>query len=120
MQKQVNFAPGSRLEGVPAHRERLDMMKSKRGPGLERWEVALIKAMLERGDHNDQEILAYFTRPIRSVSHRVIGEIRTERKRKAVAQAAPKDLDGFLANWPDVDPLTGLSARAPSISSSYR
>ena len=36
--------------------------------------------MLERGGYNDQDILAYFTRPTRSVNHRVISEIRTGAK----------------------------------------
>ena len=39
------------------------MAKGKPGNTLERWEVALVKAMQARGGWNDQEILAYFTRP---------------------------------------------------------
>ena len=38
------------------------MPKRRRGDTLERWEVALVKAMLARGGINDQDILAYFTR----------------------------------------------------------
>jgi hypothetical protein len=36
-----------------------------RRPGntLERWEIALIKALLARGGYNDQDVLAFFTRP---------------------------------------------------------
>ena len=44
------------------------MAKRKRGNTLERWEVALVKAMLSRGGYNDQDILAYFTRPTRSIA----------------------------------------------------
>jgi hypothetical protein len=57
------------------------MLKRRRGNTLEKWEVALIKAMLARKGSNDRDILAYFTRPTRSVNHRAIGEIRTEKKR---------------------------------------
>jgi hypothetical protein len=31
------------------------MARRKRGNKLERWEAAVVKAMLERGDYNDQE-----------------------------------------------------------------
>lgn len=53
------------------------MRKRRRGNRLEKWEVALIKAMDTRGNWpNDQDVLAYFTRPTRSINHRAIGEIR--------------------------------------------
>ncbi|MDR0810159.1 MAG: hypothetical protein LBE86_13710 [Gemmobacter sp.] len=43
----------------------------KRGNKLECWEIALIKAMVADGRWpNDQDILAYFTRPTRSINHR--------------------------------------------------
>ena len=58
------------------------MAVRKRGNRLERWEVALIKAMLIKAGSNDQDILAYFTRPTRSIYLRAIGEIRTETKHK--------------------------------------
>jgi hypothetical protein len=89
--------------------------KRKRGNSLERWEISVIKAMLERGGYNDQVILAYFTRPTRSVNHRAIGEIRTEKKHKTVRTAAAEELDEFLAIWPDVDPQTGLSLRGDEL-----
>ena len=91
------------------------MAKRKRGNTLERWEVALIKAMLTKAGSNDQDILAYFTRPTRSVNHRVIGEIRTEKKHKPVKAATDSELDEFLATWPDVDPQTGLSLRGDEL-----
>lgn len=82
----------------------------RRGNTLERWEIALIKAMIADGRWpNDQDILAHFTRPTRSVNHRAIAEIRTGTKHTLVKLAAPEDLDAFLASWPDVDPETGLS-----------
>src|SRR4051812_16651274 len=83
---------------------------------LERWEVALIKAMLARGGFgNDQDILAYFTRPTRSVNHRAIAEIRLEKKHKAAKAASDSDLDDFIATWPDIDPQTGLSVRGDEL-----
>jgi hypothetical protein len=48
----------------------------RRGNTLEGWEIALVKAMLDQGGSNDQDILAYFTRPTRSINHRLIGQIR--------------------------------------------
>jgi hypothetical protein len=91
------------------------MPKGRRGNTLEKWEIALIKAMLARKGNNDQDILAYFTRPTRSVNHRAIGEIRTEKKHKTIKAASPDELEAFLATWPDVDPQTGLSARGDEL-----
>lgn len=82
---------------------------------LERWEIALIKAMLARGTYNDQEILAHFTRPTRSVNHRAIGEIRTGRKHRTVKAASDQQLDDFLVTWPEVDPNSGLSLRGDEL-----
>jgi len=87
----------------------------KKGNRLEKWEVALIKAMFLRAGSNDQDILAYFTRPTRSINHRAIGEIRTEKKHKSIKPSADADLDDFLATWPDVDPQTGLSLRGDEL-----
>ena len=50
--------------------------KRRRGNALEKWEVGIVKAMLAKQDRTDQDILAYFTRPTRSVNHRLIGQIR--------------------------------------------
>ena len=83
--------------------------RRRRGNRLERWEVAIVKAMLERGGYNDQYMLAYFTRPTRSVNHRVISEVRTGAKHAAARAASAQKLDEFLAAWPEVDPQTGLS-----------
>ena len=84
-------------------------VKRKRGNRLERWEIAIIKAMLARGGYADQDIQAYFTRPMRTVNHRAFSEIRTGAKHKSVKAADEEELDAFLAAWPDVDPDTGLS-----------
>ena len=91
------------------------MAKRRSGGALENWEIAMVKAMLERGGNTDQELLAYFTRPTRSVNHRVISEIRTNTKHRAVNPSTSGELDDFLANWPDVDPQTGLSIRGDEL-----
>jgi hypothetical protein len=60
---------------------------------------------------NDQDILAYFTRPTRSINHRAIGEIRIATKHASLKAASQDELDSFIATWPEVDPETGLSLR---------
>ncbi|MCZ6813232.1 MAG: DUF3644 domain-containing protein [Alphaproteobacteria bacterium] len=91
------------------------MPKRKRGNKLERWEVALIKGMLARGGRNDQDILAYFTRPTRSINHARIADIRRGAKHKTLKPASEEDLAEFLATWPDVDTETGLSLRGDEL-----
>ena len=92
------------------------MKVRRRGNKLERWEIALIKTMAADGRWpNDQDILAYFTRPTRSINHRAIGEIRTNSKHTAVRPATQDDLELFLASWPDVDPETGLSLQGDEL-----
>lgn len=88
----------------------------RRGNKLERWEIALIKAMVADGRWpNDQDILAYFTRPTRSINHRAIAEIRTNSKHGTVKAAAQDELDAFIASWPEVDAETGLSLRGDEL-----
>ena len=88
------------------------MVKRRRGSPLERWEIALIKAMLLRGGYNDQDILAYFTRPTRSVNHRAIGEIRTETKHKAVKASTTEQFDGPIQEkWRRPTPFALLLPR---------
>ncbi|WP_394694719.1 DUF3644 domain-containing protein [Hyphobacterium sp.] len=76
---------------------------------LERAEIAIVKAMVKTKKYNDQQILAFFTRPTRSINHRVIGEIRSNTKYANIKAASESQLDQFLDRWPDVDPETGLS-----------
>ena len=91
--------------------------KRRRGNTLEIWEVSIVKAMFKRGGplRNDQDILAYFTRPSRSINHRLIGEIRHEIKHKEITPASEDNLNAFLANWPDIDHETGLSIRGDEL-----
>lgn len=88
----------------------------RRGNKLERWEVALIKAMVADGRWpNDQDILAYFTRPTRSINHRAIAEIRTGAKHSAVKTSGTDELEGFLSTWPEIEAETGLSLRGDEL-----
>lgn len=88
----------------------------KRGNKLERWEIALVKAMGADGRWpNDQDILAYFTRPTRSINHRAIAEIRTGTKHTAIKAATSDELDSFIVSWPEVDAETGLSLRGDEL-----
>lgn len=82
---------------------------------LEKWEISLVKAMFERGGYNDQDILSYYTRPTRTVNHRLIGQIRREERYKATKKTSQDELDEFLTSWPDVDPETGLSLRGDEL-----
>lgn len=92
------------------------MTVRRRGNKLERWEIALVKAMVADGRWpNDQDILAYFTRPTRSINHRAIAEIRAVTKHAAVVVATGDDLESFLASWPEVDAETGLSLRGDEL-----
>ena len=83
----------------------------KRNPKnrLERWEVTLVKAMLAKGTFgNDQDILAYFTRPTRSINHARISDIRNGRMHAKAKPATDEELQRFLDAWPQIDPATGL------------
>jgi Domain of unknown function (DUF3644) len=92
------------------------MVVRRRGNTLEKWEVALIKAMVATGKWpNDQDVLAYFTRPTRSINHRAIAEIRKNEKHSAIKPASDGSLSEFLATWPDVDPHTGLNIRGDEL-----
>jgi len=82
-------------------------MARRQGNTLDRWEVAIVKAMLAR-KYVPQDIQAYFSRPTRSINHARISEIRDGAKHKAVKAASDPELDAFLAAWPNIDPNTGL------------
>lgn len=82
-------------------------MARRPGNTLEKWEVAIVKAMLAR-NYVPQDIQAFFSRPTRSINHARISEIRDGAKHKAIKQATDLELDAFLDAWPNVDPGTGL------------
>lgn len=74
---------------------------------MEKWEVAIVKAMLAR-KFVPQDVQAYFSRPTRSINHARISEIRDGTKHKGVKVASEIELDNFLEAWPNVDSTTGL------------
>ncbi|WP_353198045.1 DUF3644 domain-containing protein [Sandarakinorhabdus sp.] len=82
---------------------------------LERWEIALIKRMISELNLIDQDILAYFTRPTRSINHARIAEIRNQTKHRNVAAASQAELDAFLQAWPQIDPVTGAHLRGDEL-----
>lgn len=82
---------------------------------LERWEISLVKRMVSATTLNDQDILAYFTRPTRSINHARIAEIRGNAKHRSVPAASEADLATFLQNWPALDPATGLHIRGDEL-----
>ena len=82
---------------------------------LERWEIAFIKRMITFGDLNDQDILAYFTRPTRSINHARIAEIRNDAKHKSVSAASQVELAAFLSSWPQIDPATGAHLKGDEL-----
>jgi hypothetical protein len=89
--------------------------KRRRGNKLEDWEVGIVKAMLARPDPVDQDILAYFTRPTRSINHRLIGQIRKGTAHTETPISTEEELAEFLATWPDIDTQTGLSLRGDEL-----
>jgi hypothetical protein len=64
--------------------------------------------MIARNLGTDQDILAYFTRPARSIYHARISDIRNGRKHASVKAASDEELDRFLKTWPQIDWRTGL------------
>jgi hypothetical protein len=71
---------------------------------LQRGEVAIIKAMMATPPRKtDQDILAYFTRPTRSINHGRIKDIRDGKTHGPVAPATTDELAAFLQAWPNVD-----------------
>lgn len=89
-------------------------MLKRVGNKLEKWEIAIVKAMLAK-KYVPQDIQAYFSRPTRSINHARISEIRDETKHKQVKAASDEDLDLFLDAWPNVDPITGLHLKVDEL-----
>ena len=89
-------------------------MPRRAGNKLEKWEISIVKAMLEKG-YIAQDIQAYFSRPTRSINHARISEIRDGTKHKGVRIASDDELDTFLEGWPDIDPKTGLHLKGDEL-----
>lgn len=84
-----------------------------KGRGFDDWEVALVKALLlRRGEFSvDQDVLAYFSRPTRSIHLLLFGQIRRGQAGRSVHPASIAEVDRYLFSWPDLDPSTGLGVR---------
>ena len=75
---------------------------------LTRAEIALVKAMFLAGGRSSQAVLAFFSRPERSINPGRIAEIRLGKKHLNVAPASASELNAFLTRWPGHDHVTGL------------
>ncbi|WP_321390848.1 ATP-binding protein [Emcibacter sp.] len=74
-------------------------MKTKKKQ-LEDWEVSIIRAMLAKGGYSKQEILAYFSRPDRSINQARVSEIEAGNERyNGIVAASEEELDAFLTDW---------------------
>lgn len=70
---------------------------------LEDWEVGLIRAMLDRNSFTKQEIVAYFTRPERSINQGRISEIESDHERyQGIPAKTDEELDQFLKEWREI------------------
>ncbi len=82
---------------------------------LQDWEIAIVKAMIQHTDKNNQTILAYFTRPSRSINHRLIGQIRKNVIHKEIASASKTNMEVFMSDYPFIDSDTGLHVYADEL-----
>ena len=83
--------------------------RSRKANPLTPEEVSLIKAMLTNASLQGQDIVAYFTRPGRTVNQARITDIRSGKARYAVVPpASAAQLKRFFADWPQHDYVTGL------------
>jgi hypothetical protein len=73
-------------------------MSAKRPPKLSRQEVAIIKAMLAER-FPSQDILAYFSRPGRSINMLRISEIRSGKKWGDVPRASDEALRAYVDSY---------------------
>jgi hypothetical protein len=84
------------------------------GKTLEKWEVAIVKAMLQK-HYVPQDVHAYFSRPTRSVNQARISQIKDGKMHAAIKPASDVELDAFLNAWPDIDPATGLHRKGDEL-----
>src|ERR1700730_5573556 len=81
-----------------------ETMMKNRNNRLERWEVAIVKAMMATPPRKtDQDILAYFTRPTRSINQWRIKDILAGKPHGPATPATAEALTAFLQAWPYVD-----------------
>tara|TARA_R110002096_G_scaffold432240_1_gene648767 strand:+ start:197572 stop:199119 length:1548 start_codon:yes stop_codon:yes gene_type:complete len=67
---------------------------------LEDWEVAIIRAMIADGDYTKQQIVAFFSRPERSINQARISEIEANNERyDGIKAASAVEMNKFIADW---------------------
>jgi hypothetical protein len=71
---------------------------ARRGRTMTDSEIALVKAMLERGMKNDV-IHFFFNQPKRLISSGRITQIKQNKYGASVSQATQAELDAFLQAW---------------------
>jgi hypothetical protein len=86
----------------------------KTNKALEKWEVAIVKSMLDK-KYVPQDVHAYFSRPTRSVNQARISQIKDGTLYAAIKPASDVELDAFLNAWPDIDPATGLHLKGDEL-----
>ncbi len=91
------------------------MIRRRSHNHLQDWEIAIVKAMFEHTGKNDQTILAYFTRPNRSINHRLISQIRKGVIHKGIVSVSKDDMEIFISNYPFIDWDTGLHIYADEL-----
>lgn len=85
------------------------LMKKRRSKShLEDWEIAIVKAMLQHTIYNKQTILAYFTRPNRTINHRLISQIEAGTDHEDITPSSKENMKKFIDNYPLIDLATGL------------
>ncbi|MEO1029021.1 MAG: hypothetical protein AAFX02_08180 [Pseudomonadota bacterium] len=73
---------------------------TKSGNQLKPWEVSIIKAMIASAKFKKQQIVAYFSRPDRSINQARISEIENGHDRyKDIPLATDAELQSFLSAW---------------------
>jgi hypothetical protein len=76
---------------------------TEKQPQLANWEVAIIRAMLAAGNFKKQEIVAYFSRPDRSINQARVSEIEDGHGRyKNIPAASQAELEQFVQDWKQI------------------
>ncbi len=76
---------------------------TKSGNQLEPWEVSIIKAMIASAKFKKQQIVAYFSRPDRSINQARISEIEDGHDRyRDIPIATDAELQRFLSAWKEM------------------
>jgi hypothetical protein len=94
---------GLRLQLIRQRAEERGIVARRPGNTLEKWEVALVKAMLRRNTYRRTFKLTFQGQLAQSNTH-VFRRFATELRHKGIKAASEDELDNFLEAWPDIDP----------------